>query len=370
MTGSAREREDLKDARAKTDALFALLRPPAFFARPIPERHRFIFYRGHLEAFDRNLVFGSGSPPSAAEDPLDRLFAFGIDPVDGNLPDDVPSDWPVREDVEAYVARTRSAIDAAAIDPHRAAMMTEHRLMHFETLSYMFQQLPHDLKIRREAVLPQIATTRTPRAWVPVPAGRASLGKRRDDPSFAWDNEYEAHEVDVPAFQVDSRPVSNADYLEMVRARGVRPPIFWTGGPDRWFFRDFFEDRPLDPDEPVWVSHAEAIAYARWRGARLMTEAEWHRAAETGGDRIVELDENGWEWTSTAFAPFAGFAIDPLYPGYSKDFFDGKHFVMKGAAPTTPARLRRKSFRNWFQAHYPYVHAKFRCVSTTPVELR
>lgn len=359
---SGREREDLQDARAKTDALFELLRPPAFFARPIPERHRFIFYRGHLEAFDKNLIFGS------PVDPLDRLFAFGIDPVDGNLPDDVPSDWPVREEVEAYVARTRASLESAELDLHRAYMMIEHRLMHLETLAYMFQQLPHDLKIKRDGVLAQIASTRAPRVWVNVPAGHATLGKRRDDPSYGWDNEYDAHAVDVPAFRIDSRPVSNADYLEMVRARAARPPIFWTGGPSAWFFRDFFEDRPLDPDEPVWVSHAEATAYARWRGARLMTEAEWHRAAETPG--VVELAENGWEWTSTLFAPFKGFAIDPLYPGYSKDFFDGKHFVMKGAAPTTPARLRRRSFRNWFQPNYPYVHAKFRCVSTAPVELR
>jgi gamma-glutamyl hercynylcysteine S-oxide synthase len=369
-----RERGELADARAKTDALFALLRPSAFFARPIPERHRFIFYRGHLEAFDRNLITG------APGDEIDRLFAFGIDPIDGKLPDDVPSDWPVRDVVEDYVARTRSWIDENPLDPHRAYMMIEHRLMHLETLAYMFQQLPHHSKIARAGVLPSIKATRVHRSSIAVPAGRVTLGKHRDDPQYGWDNEYASHDVEVPAFVIDNRPVTNADLLELVRCGGyqdrslwspadwswkesfgLRHPFIWTGGPDRWFFRDFFEDRPLDPDEPAWVSHAEASAFARWRDARLMTEPEWHRAIAHGG--VVELEDNGWEWTSTPFAPFPGFEIDPLYPGYSRDFFDGKHFVMLGAAPITPARLRRRTFRNWFQPHYPYVHAKFRCVA-------
>ena len=77
---------------------------------------------------------------------------------------------------------------------------------------------------------------------------------------------------------------------------------------------------------------------------------------------IYDLVGNGWEWTSTPFAPFDGFEPFPFYPGYSADFFDGKHFVMKGASPRTAASLVRKSFRNWFQPHYPNVYATFRCV--------
>jgi formylglycine-generating enzyme required for sulfatase activity len=79
---------------------------------------------------------------------------------------------------------------------------------------------------------------------------------------------------------------------------------------------------------------------------------------------VRELVGNGWEWTDTRFAPFPGF--DPYmtgYPDYSKDFFDGKHFVLKGASWATARELVRPSFRNWYQAHYPYVFAKFRCVS-------
>jgi formylglycine-generating enzyme required for sulfatase activity len=69
---------------------------------------------------------------------------------------------------------------------------------------------------------------------------------------------------------------------------------------------------------------------------------------------------NGWEWTSTPFASFPGFRPMASYPQYSADFFDGRHFVMKGGSPVTSENLLRRSFRNWFRAAYPYVYAKFR----------
>jgi formylglycine-generating enzyme required for sulfatase activity len=77
---------------------------------------------------------------------------------------------------------------------------------------------------------------------------------------------------------------------------------------------------------------------------------------------IDDLVGNGWEWTETAFGPFPGFRPMASYPEYSADFFDGEHFVMKGASPATARELLRPSFRNWFRARYPYVYATFRCV--------
>src|SRR5690606_4068847 len=147
---------------------------------------------------------------------------------------------------------------------------------------------------------------------------------------------------------------------------------------------------------------AEASAYARWRGMALPTEAQYQRAAlgdpagpqrrypwgdeapqarhgafgfdgydpEPAGSHpdgasawgVEDLVGNGWEWTSTPFEPFPGFAPMPEYPEYSADFFDGQHYVMKGASPATVTELIRPSFRNWFRPRYPYVFASFRCV--------
>ena len=77
---------------------------------------------------------------------------------------------------------------------------------------------------------------------------------------------------------------------------------------------------------------------------------------------VDELVGNGWEWTSTVFAPFAGFEPLPFYKGYSANFFDGKHFVLKGASARTDVSFLRRSFRNWFQGAFPSVFAKFRVV--------
>ncbi|HWN80793.1 MAG TPA: DinB family protein, partial [Candidatus Udaeobacter sp.] len=120
-----RLRERLAAARARTDQLFTLVRPEAIRERPIPERHRIIFYVGHLEAFDWNLI-GVHALARPALDPVnDRRFAFGIDPVDGQLPADEPQDWPPMPEVRRYVERVRARLDAMVADPGFTAVDPE-----------------------------------------------------------------------------------------------------------------------------------------------------------------------------------------------------------------------------------------------------
>src|SRR6266513_3637092 len=101
----------LTQARALTDQLFAIVRPDSLYERPIPERHRIVFYIGHLEAFDRNLLRDRALHLEGLHPEYDRLFAFGIDPVGGGLPTDQPQDWPALADVREYVARVRHSLD-------------------------------------------------------------------------------------------------------------------------------------------------------------------------------------------------------------------------------------------------------------------
>src|SRR5271170_939883 len=98
-------RERLAEARKRTDSLFEIVKPEALYDRPVAERHRIIFYLGHLEAFDSNLL--RGGPHSE----FDKLFAFGIDPVGGGLPTDLPRDWPSLDEIRSYVHNIRNAID-------------------------------------------------------------------------------------------------------------------------------------------------------------------------------------------------------------------------------------------------------------------
>src|SRR5215831_12163890 len=87
----------ISDARQVGDSLFEIVRSEAMYDRPIPERHRIVFYVGHLEAFDWNLLHENVFGLRSFHPEFDRLFAFGIDPVGGGLPADQPSDWPLLE---------------------------------------------------------------------------------------------------------------------------------------------------------------------------------------------------------------------------------------------------------------------------------
>jgi iron(II)-dependent oxidoreductase len=254
----------------------------------------------------------------------------------------------------------------------------EHRLMHAETLAYLFHNLEFE---KKRGLAPMIAEAAAiENDFVEVTAGAATLGRHRNG-AFGWDNEFDQHAAEVPAFRILRFKVTNGEYLNYVRSSGAAPPHFWTLRGDRYFLRAMFGEIPLPLDWPVYVTHSEASAYARWRNAALPTEAQFHRAAVgatpvnagfenwdpvsvTAGpsNGVSQLVGNGWEWTSTVFAPFPGFQPFPFYPGYSADFFDGKHYVMKGASPRTAGCFLRSSFRNWFRPDYPHVYAGFRLV--------
>ena len=447
-------RRQLQDARGKTDALFSLLTSDALYSRAIAERHRLVFYIGHLEAFDWNLLGQRLCAQPSLHAQFEQLFAFGIDPIDGKDPCDVPADWPDLDAVFAYQKRAREAVDAlldACAESTALPMAIEHRLMHLETLSYMLPHLPlasfTQDALRREHAQPGPSSPDYARTGAPhdvriidIPQGDALLGKRRAD-GFGWDNEFDAHVVSVPRFSVDARNVTNGEFLAFVRAggysdpslwrdedwhwlqaRGLKQPMLWTKaegaavGAAEYLLRTAFAQIPLPLDWPASVSLAEARAYIRHlnrqpgrEGARLLREAEYHRAAYgvpddptrnrqfpwgdaapqpllhgnfgcarydfspvgafPAGDSafaVADLMGNGWEWTETPFQGFHGFAIDPLYPGYSQPFFDDKHFVIKGASARTDTMFLRRSFRNWFQSHYPYVFATFRCAYDAP----
>ena len=435
--------ERLAAAWARTDRIFEMLAAPAFLARPIALRHPFIFYVGHLPAFAWNHICAGvlGRPSFNAG--FDELFSRGIDPdVDDpsrcHAHPEVPESWPPLAEVLAYRDRVRTSVlecvDAVserarthlmARDGRVFTMVIEHELMHQETLLYMVQQLAFDQKVR-PAWLPRDVPGRGwPPGTVMVPAGTATLGVSLTDLAFGWDNEFPKAEVFVPAFRMDETPVTNGQFLGFVedggygrrelwggddwewsRAEKLTSPPTWLTEGSRRLYRGLFDLFPLERvmDWPVYTSLAEARAYARWRGLRLPTEPEFHRAAfgdPAGAERafpwgaaapgaghgnfdfrswsptpvgtypegasawgIHDLVGNGWERTETPFAGFPGFeAWIPGYAGYSADFFDGKHFVLKGASWATASELVRRSFRNWFQAHYPYVFAKFRCVA-------
>ena len=392
----------LEEARSRTDNLFAVLLGDALYDRPIPERHRLIFYLGHIDAFDWNhiAVRALSEPPFHRS--FDELFEAGIDPDSSDLPTDRPEDWPSAQEICKYRMRTRRRIDelldtAPALD---VEMALEHRLMHAETLAYLLHNLPFEKKQPPPQVTAAPEPGEIPDGMVEIPGGLSTLGKSRED-GFGWDNEFDEHFVRVPAFRINRHKVTNGEYLEFVK-QGAKAPPYWMRRNGEWLLRRMFDPIPLPLDWPVFVTHTEASEYAKWKDKQLPTEAQYHRAAYAAnggvereypwgddppadqhgnfdfqrwdpcsvsatpaGDSyygVAQLVGNGWEWTSTLFEPFYGFEPTPGYPGYSANFFDGQHYVLKGASPRTASCFLRRSFRNWFRPNYPYVYASFRCV--------
>ena len=419
--------------RERSRQLFDLLTPDAYYSRPIRLRHPIVFYEGHLSAFSFNTLVKRALGAPEIDAGLERLFARGIDPEQAAESSE-GARWPGRDEVRAFADEAdRRVLDALLNAPieqpghplldrgQAVHAILEHEALHQETLLYMWHQLPYTQKRAPEGIRVDTNGAPPPAEIVEIPAGRATIGARRGEIAFGWDNEFEAVDDEVPAFAIDRYDVTNEAFLEFVEAGGYRDsrwwtpdaftwlrtegieyPRFWIRDDGRWWWRGMFEMLPLPASLPVYVSHSEASAYARWRGRRLPTEAEYGRAAYgtpsekqraypwgdappdsahghfdfAGWDPhpvgqhpagrsawgVDDLLGNGWEWTSTVFGPLPGFRPLPSYPEYSADFFDGQHYVMKGASPATARELLRHSFRNWFRPNYPYVYAAFRCV--------
>ncbi len=252
----------------------------------------------------------------------------------------------------------------------------QHQELLLMDIKHLFSQSPLKPAWR---VLPVTSAAAAPLKYIPRPAGLISIGHAGG--GFAFDNETPRHQVMLTAHALASRPVSNGEYREFIRAGGYRQPELWLS--DGWatvqregWQRPLYwnEDmtaeftlsglRDLDLAAPVChVSYYEADAYARWAGARLPTAAEWESFAaeqplagnllESGlfhpaaGEGLA-LYGDVWEWTSSAYSAYPGFK--PL--GGSLGEYNGKfmvnQYVLRGGACVTPASHLRASYRNFF----------------------
>ncbi len=430
-------RRRLKETWQASDRIFDLLPREDWLSQPIRLRHPILFYIGHLPAFAWNQVGRGLLDKGALRDDFDDLFERGIDPV-GVDQHEAEVRWPKVDEVLEYrdLARDRllELVDEVAerADSDRLAergrilnVVLEHELMHQETLQYMLQQVDPEAKVRPDGLPPYVFESGVEQGEVEIGGGEVILGADFDAIEFGWDNEFPAHHETVADFVIDRTPVTIDQWREFVEAGGYRRPELWSEADWGWrqrlgveqpadweavggavTVRTMFDRLPLDKVAywPVMVSLAEARAYCVWRGSRLPTEAELHRAMYGSPDGSIrefpwgdatpqpgvhgnfgfrnwspvavgnhpegasawglhDTVGNLWQWTASRFAPFPGFtAYIPSYPGYSADFFDDRHFVMLGASWATPNPLVRRSFRNWFQDHYQYMFAGFRTV--------
>ena len=232
----------------------------------------------------------------------------------------------------------------------------------------------------RAAAQKPVALKYLPRTGGLFPIGHVGTG-------FAFDNETPRHQELVPDHAIATRPVSNAEYREFIRAGAYRTPELWLS--DGWTTvqREGW-DRPLywsvdmtaeftlgglreiEPAAPVvHVSYYEADAYARWAGARLPTEAEWEslaaeqpvagnfldsglfQPAAPGTEGLAQLYGDVWEWTASPYMAYPGFKPLAGSLGEYNGKFMANQLVLRGGCCVTPTGHVRASYRNFFYPH-------------------
>ncbi len=275
----------------------------------------------------------------------------------------------------ACVEAIPDSADDAALYWHRLALF--HEDMHGEAFVWLRAALGWPAPA---GIAAPVACGRRER--LRLPGGPVSIGRAASEPGFAFDNEVEAHVVELAPFEIDSVPVDNAAFLAFVTAGGYDEPALWPGaagtwlsahglahpgrwrrGSGGWQARWFDRWCSLDPHGPVvHVSAFEAEAWCRWAGRRLPRAAEWEQAAQSAPG--FEWGGSVWEWTADPFRPWPGFTPGP-YRDYSQPWFES-HRELRGGSFAAHRRLHDRRYRNFFLPGRSDVFAGFRSASRRP----
>ena len=340
----------LEEARALTRRCFALLEAPQLEVPRLPIVNPPRWELGHVAWFQEFWVHRRGDlEEPAALAGADRLYDSSRVAHDARWQLDLPDLEATWRYLDSVHARTLDVL-AGPLD-HEAAdeaayfiqLAIFHQDMHNEAFCYMWRTLGY------EEVVHAPKPSSGENDDMEIASGRFTLGSPKGS-GFVFDNEKWAHEIELPAYAIARRAVSNGEYLKFVE-QGGPAPRHWKKG------------AALDPLQPVMhVSWHEAQAYCRWAGRRLPTEAEWEWAMEKG---LLEASHL-WEWTESRFAPYPGFSPDP-YADYSQPWFADDHRVLRGGSFATPRRLKRPAFRNFYPPHRSDVFCGFRtCARSQP----
>lgn len=410
----------------------------AYYLKPISLRHPLIFYFGHTATFFINKLILAGALDQRLNPTFESMFAIGVDEMSWDDLNDQHYDWPTVDAVRSYRQQVRQTVDRLISDlpaPHAidwespwwiVLMGIEHERIHLETSSVLIRQ--HALKFVRSTPEWNIYsdTAEMPHnQLIHIEYGAITIGKKDQDDTYGWDNEYGQHVAQVPAFQASQYLVSNGEFLEFVTAGGYQDdavwedeglawrnyaqaqhPTFWVRNGDAWRLRLMTEEIPMPWDWPVEVNYHEAKAFCLWRQretgqtTRLPTEDEWYRMlavsdlAEVPGQIRMEanlhLDHftspcpvnrfrhgplydvvgNVWQWTETPIYPFEGFQVHPCYDDFTTPTFDNRHNLIKGGSWISCGNEALHSARYAFRRHF-FQHAGFRyVVSDTPLEIK
>lgn len=409
----------LREARERTLALVEGLTDAQLERVVTPLLSPLLWDLGHIANFEQRWLLGSG------DDDLDALYNPFKQPRAGR--GDLP--LPRGGDCFEYLREVRERVceRAGEIDPYLAELVIQHEQQHNETMLQLLWMMddyaPSRALLRAEPAV--LDGDHGGRRWIVFPAGGYRVGATAAPGEFVYDNEQREHAVELPAFEIASRPVLNGEFREWVEAGGYDTPGHWSPEGRRWlaeervsaplgwlregreiYERGFGGQWLLDERAPViHVSWFEADAFARAAGVRLPSEPEWEAAASydpnggaTGdrrrhpwgdddwrpglanldqrewgtlpagasdpGDGCVDMAGQVWEWTASEFSAYPGF--EPFcYAEYSKPFFDRGYRVLRGGSWATRARSVDNRFRNWDHPQRRQIFAGFRLARDT-----
>ena len=227
-----------------------------------------------------------------------------------------------------------------------------HEQMHNEAAVFMAKQLSVPLS-PQHARRPGVQTVGE-LMQLQLPASQWTIGWQGE--GFAFDNELPPVTVQIEAFEMDSRPVSWAQYLNFVSETAYATPPFISFKNGQWIDLGFAQESPLNLNSSAEnISCLDAQAYCKWAQRRLPTETEWEYAAHT--HQAMRWGQV-WEWTASTFLPFDGFEMHP-YVDYSKPWFHDRK-VLKGASWATSPEMVHPKYRNYFQPDRQDVLSGFR----------
>jgi ergothioneine biosynthesis protein EgtB len=305
-------------------------------------------------------------------------------------------------------------------------LANQHEMQHQELLIYdlqhyfqRFDDAEDNYQPRINKRLNNIDNLAVVQGMLKIPGGLYELGFSGSD--FCYDNEVPEHKTYLNAYEIDTYPVTNKQFMAFIDAGGYEDyrfwlsdgwdvvnekkwdaPLYWQKMEGYWYKKDFGGLNKISPDEPVTnVSYYEANAYSKWAGKRIPTEAEWEKAAswnedlekktiypwgdELPSDHTANLLQSWnwapcqigsypqgksyygchqmlgdvWEWTSSEYV---------LYPGFRSKFSEYtdkwaiNQKVLRGGSFATPRSQIRNSYRNYFKPHERIPFSGFRCV--------